>query len=152
MRAQTAMARRAVLALVAGGLLAGCSGLKPDPDAEAAAKLAYQRLAAGEDAALEAMMIPAARGPDDERSFAVMRHLIPSRAPASVNRTSWRAYTGTGGRVMTYVHAYDYGDRVVTAECELVPGEGGKGWRVRALHLDARPTGRPPERPSGVSI
>ena len=125
------------LALAGLALLGGCSQMLPDPAAEADAKLAYQDLADGKDAALEAMLAPGVRKPSDPQTFAMLRGLIPKGPPTSVTQTNWRAYAGTGGRTMTYEHAYAYPDRTVVVSAVLVPARTPSGWMLSTFHVNA---------------
>ena len=116
-------------------VLSGCS-LAPDPKAEAVAKAAYVDLVRHDDAALDALLAPAIRGPKDTEAFAMMRGLIPSGPWRSVQRTNWRSYAGTNGSNITYEHTYTYDGRAVTATSVLVPSNFSGGWALQGFHVN----------------
>ena len=136
--------RRAFVGLAMAAAVSGCGGMTPDGAAEDMAKEAYRHLAHKEDAALEAMLIPAARKTADADIYNSLRMLIPPGEPASVKRTNWQAYTGTGGRRMTYQHAYDYGARVVVATTVLVSPPGAGPWKIQAFNINVTAGQTPP--------
>jgi hypothetical protein len=131
------MTRRAgaAIALAAMGLSA-CSGLAPDPKAEAVAKAAYQRLVAKDDAGLEAMLAPGSRKPTDAKTFAMIRTMAPDGPAPAPTTVNWQAYAGTSARTITYQHAYAYADRTVTMTSVLVPAGGPQGWQLRSFNVN----------------
>lgn len=132
------------LATLAIAALPGCSGMGPDGETESMAKQAYQHLVRNEDAALEAMLVPAARGPGNAKVYAAMRGLIPAEAPASVTQTNWQSYAGTNGRRVSFQHAYAYSDRTVVASTVLVSPLGSGGWKLLSFNVNIGPGGKPP--------
>lgn len=110
--------------------------MAPDGASEDMAKQAYRHLIHKEDAALEAMLISAGRKAGNAEIYNTLRTLIPPGEPFSVKRTNWQAYTGTGGRRMTYQHAYDYGARMVVATTVLVSPPGAGPWKVQSFNIN----------------
>ncbi len=125
----------------AAGLTA-CNGMTPDPKAEGVAKAAYQDLVKGDDAGLEALLMPAIRKSSDPKTFAMMRGLIPAGAAPAPTTVNWRAYAGTGGVTMTYEHAYNYGDRTVTATSVLMPARTPQGWALQTFNVNTSINGK----------
>ena len=136
--------RRAFVGLAMAAAVTACGGMTPDGAAEDMAKQAYQHLVHKEDAALEAMLIPAARNAANADIYNTLRTLIPPGEPVSVKRTNWQAYTGTGGRRVTYQHAYDYGARVVLATTVLVSTPGAGPWKVQSFNINVTAGQTPP--------
>lgn len=140
--------------LIGSAALAGCQGLAVDPEAEVAAKRAFELVRTGDEAGLRALMEPAQRLDTPPEALAMMRGLIPEGPPPEPRLTSWRAFAGTGGRTATLEHVYDYPGRQVIATALLVPGETPKSWWVRGFNINVRVTPRaaPPKRASGQQV
>jgi hypothetical protein len=138
--------------LVALPVLAGCNPAqiaRIDPGADAAASAAYRHVWKGEDAAFEAMLEPAQRGPQVYAVLDQIRTLIPPGKPDTAETVSWNNVMGTGGRTITLVQAYGYAGRTVAATVVMVPDKGGKdAWLIRSFNVNVQVgAGASPARP-----
>jgi hypothetical protein len=122
-----------------------------DPGADATAAAAYRHVWKGEDAAFEAMLEPAQRGPQVYAALDQIRALIPPGEPDTVETVSWNNVMGTGGRTLTLVQAYGYAGRVtVAATVVMTPDKAGKdAWLIRSFNVDLQAgAGSPPVQPA----
>lgn len=139
--------RRAVLLGLL--VLAGCEALKVDPQAEAVARLAFQRLRAGDDAGFQALMEPAQKATASAEMLAGLRGMIPPGEAPEPTLSSWRSYAGTGGRTATLEHLYAFEGRTVAVTTILVPGPKPKSWLVRGFNLNLGAAPATPPAPRG---
>jgi hypothetical protein len=124
---------------------------KIDSAADATATAAYRHVWKGEDAAFEAMLEPAQRGPQVHAVLDQIRTLIPPGKPDTAETVSWNNVMGTGGRTITLVQTYGYAGRTVAATVVMVPDKAGAGkdaWLIRSFNVNVQVgAGSPPTQP-----
>jgi hypothetical protein len=128
---------------------------KIDPGANATATAAYRHVWNGEDAAFEAMLEPAQRGPQVYALLDQIRTVIPPGKPDTAETVSWNNVVGTGGRTITLVQTYGYVGRTVAATVVMVPDKAGPdkpgkdAWLIRSFHVNVQVgDGATPVQPS----
>ena len=121
-----------------------------DPGADATASAAYRHVWKGEDAAFEAMLEPAQRGPQVYAALDQIRALIPPGKPDTAETVSWNTVMGTGGRSITLVQTYGYAGRRVAATVVMIPEKSAKdAWLIRSFNVNLQVgAGAPPAQPA----
>lgn len=120
-----------VLTLLA---VSACSLAKPPQDIDAAAKLAFEQLRRGEDAALLARGTPELKAADPT-AFAAMRAMIPKGEMTASKVISWRATVATGGHNAEVQHRYDFAAGTLIVDTALARPNGEEPWQVHGLHF-----------------
>lgn len=121
---------------VALGLLtlSACALAKPPGDIDGAARLAFNQLRRGEDAALLARGTPALQAADAE-TLAQVRALIPKGRPTATKALAWRATMGTDGHHAEVQHRYDFASGVLMVDTALARPNRESPWQVHGLHV-----------------
>lgn len=103
--------------------------------AEAAARVAFDKLRARDFTALQAMFTDDLQGPQLAETLQLMRAAVPDGTPMSAKRIGWEAEAKAGeGRRVVLTHAYEYPGRTVKVETVLVPS--GETWKLAGMHVD----------------
>lgn len=116
--------------------LVACDMVKADPEADAAARLAYDQLAEGDYAALEAKLAPTLREPGIRDKLEQARKFVPAGEPKSGRTLQWQMNVVTGApRTYFLRHVYDYGGKRTIVSTTLQRDSADKEWLLAGLYV-----------------
>jgi hypothetical protein len=123
----------AVLAAAMLSLLAACN-MVPNPQADQAARHAYQALRTGADISQDPLLGDEMHRAD-AASLAHVRALIPAGEPTRVDNRGFNFNTDASGGRATLTHAYVYADRTIVARTNLRRLPGAPMWIVTGIDI-----------------
>lgn len=115
-------------------LVSACALAKPPQDIDAAARLTFEQIRRGEDAALRARGGPELKAADAS-ALASMRAMIPKGELTGSQATSWRTTVGTDGHQAEVQHRYEFATGTLMVETALVRPNGEAPWQVLGIHF-----------------
>ena len=125
-----------ILALIVFGTVFGVSSCALNREADTGARTAYEQLAAGDIAGLQARSAPELASAKGGAQLAEIRENIPQGQPSVGKRRDWAYALQLNGRSIAAVnYKYRYANETVWVETTVAKAWGEKTWRVTGLHV-----------------
>jgi hypothetical protein len=130
-----------LILLLATGL-AGCQLPSIDPKIGAVAKAAFDDVRRGDGAALDGLLAPSLKTPDQRAKLAQIKAYVPNREPKGRNTVGWNLVELPQGEAKVDVSdEYDFGDRMILWNTHLHRASAVAPWEVDGFHINSAPTG-----------
>lgn len=114
--------------------LAGCSGLKADPEREAQADRALAQVISGDLRGFMAQAAPEMEPTQAAASLRQMRQALPRTTPPAGRSVNWTHSTGTNGESYQLLRQYEFPAVVVVTETVMVKDASGR-WLIAGFHF-----------------
>lgn len=128
------MARLGALLVTLVLALAGCSGLRADPEREAQADRALAQVISGDVRGFMAQAAPQIEPTQGEASIRQMRQALPKTTPPAGRSVNWTHSAGTNGESYQLLRQYEFPAVVVVTETVMVKDASGQ-WLIAGFHF-----------------